>query len=201
MMKLRTWHFLAVGPLVHLAVGMQSGDELDRFVQTQMARRQLVGLSLAVIHEGRIVETRAYGTTTRGGRTAVTPQTLFQAGSVSKPVSAVGALRLVDAGKLSLDEDVNTELKSWRVPDNEFTTTERVTLRRLLSHTAGLTVPGFPGYELTERMPSVPEVIDGRGNTAPVRVDAVPGSIWRYSGGGYVVMQQLVEDVSGNDFA
>ena len=201
MMKLRRWHFFAVGPLVLVAVGMQSPDELDRFIQAQMAQRQILGLSLAIIHKGRIVEARAYGTTTQDGRTAVTSQTLFQAGSVSKPVSAVGALRLVDAGKLSLDEDVNTKLKSWRVPDNEFTTNERVTLRRLLTHMAGLTVPGFPGYELTERIPSVREVFDGRGNTPPVRVDIVPGSDWRYSGGGYVVMQQLVEDVSGKPFA
>ena len=166
-----------------------------------MARRQIVGLSLAIIHDGRIVETRAYGTTTRNGKTPVTPSTLFQAGSVSKPVSALGALRLVDVGKLSLDEDVNAKLKSWHVPDNEFTATEHVTLRRLLSHTAGVTVSGFPGYELTERIPSVPDVLDGHGNTPPIRVDAVPGSIWRYSGGGYTVMQQLVEDVSGKPFA
>jgi CubicO group peptidase (beta-lactamase class C family) len=201
MMKLRTWHFLAICPLALVAVGIQSPDELDRLIKTQMARRQIVGLSLAVIHEGRIVETRAYGTTTRDGKIPVTQQTLFQAGSVSKPVSALGALRLVDTGKLSLDDDVNTKLKSWRVPDNEFTTIERVTLRRLLTHTAGLNVSGFPGYELTERMPSVREVLDGRGNTAPVRVDIVPGSDWRYSGGGYVVMQQLVEDVGGKPFA
>src|SRR6185295_6617555 len=96
--------------------------------------------------------------------------------------------------------DVNTKLKSWQVPENEFTTTEHVTLRRLLTHTAGLNVSGFSGYELTERIPSVPEVLDGRGNTSAVRVDAVPGSIWRYSGGGYTVMQQLVEDVSGKSF-
>ena len=142
--------------LVLVAVGMRPADELDRFIQTQMARRQVVGLSLAIIHEGRIAETRAYGTTTRNGKTPVTPATLFQAGSVSKPVSALGALRLVEVGKLSLDEDVNTKLKSWHVPDNEFTTTEHVTLRRLLSHTAGLNVSGFPGYDLTERIPSMP---------------------------------------------
>ena len=101
----------------------------------------------------------------RNGKTPVSTSTLFQAGSVSKPVSALGALRLVEAGKLSLDGDVNAKLKLWRLPNNGFTTTEQVTLRRLLSHTAGLTVPGFPGYELTERLPSVPEVLDGRGNT------------------------------------
>jgi len=187
--------------LALVTVAAQRPDELDTFIQTRMARRQIVGLSLAVIHEGRIVDTRTYGTTTRNGNARVTPATLFQAGSVSKPVSALGALRLVDTRKLSLDEDVNARLKSWHVPDNEITKIERVTLRRLLAHTAGVTVSGFPGYELTERLPSVLEVLNGGGNTPSVGVDIVPGSDYRYSGGGYVVMQQLVEDISGKPFA
>ena len=82
-----------------------------------------------------------------GGHDApVTPQTLFQAASLSKPVAALAALRLVEQGKLALDQDVNERLTSWKVPENEFTKTEKVTLRRLLSHSAGLTVSGFPGY-------------------------------------------------------
>jgi CubicO group peptidase (beta-lactamase class C family) len=187
--------------LIPLAVRTQPPDELDLLIQTQMARRQIAGVSLAIIHEGRIADVRAYGTTTRDGKTKVTTSTLFQAGSVSKPVSALGALRLVDSGKLSLDEDVNMKLKSWRVPDNEFTRTQRVTLRRLLTHTAGLTVSGFAGYELTERIPSIPEVLDGRGNSPAVRVDVTPGTISRYSGGGFEVMRQLVQDVTGKPFA
>ena len=189
-----------VAALTFVVLGFQRIDELDQFIHTAMARRQIAGLSLAIVHEGRIVEARAYGTTTRNGKTAVTPRTLFQAGSISKPVAALGALRLVDSGKLSLDEDVNAKLISWRVPDNEFTTRERVTLRRLLTHTAGLTVSGFPGYEVTARVPTVPEILDGKGNTPAVRVDAVPGSIERYSGGGYTVLQQLVADLSGESF-
>ena len=113
----------------------------------------------------------------------------------------MGALRLVEQGTLSLDEDVNTKLKSWKVPENEFTATEKVTLRRLVSHTAGLTVHGFPGYDIKVPMPTTVQVLDGAGNTAPVRVNVVPGSIWRYSGGGYTVMQLLVSDVTGKPFA
>jgi CubicO group peptidase (beta-lactamase class C family) len=173
-------------------------DDLDAFVQDQMSQRQITGLSLAIIQDGRI-EARAYGVTASGGP-AVTTTTLFQAGSISKPVAAMGALKLVELGTLSLDEDVNTKLKTWKVPDNEFTKTEKVTLRRLLSHSAGLTVHGFPGYGVTERMPSTVQVLDGAGNTAPVRVDVIPGSLWRYSGGGYTVMQQLVADVTGKSF-
>jgi CubicO group peptidase (beta-lactamase class C family) len=189
--------FLPLATVLALAVAPPP-DDLDAFIQAQMSQRQINGLSLAVIQDGRI-EARAYGVTARGGA-PVTATTLFQAGSISKPVAATGALKLVELGKLTLDEDVNAKLKSWRVPANELTQTEKVTLRRLLSHSAGLTVHGFPGYAVTERMPSVVEVLDGAGNTAPIRVDVVPSSLWRYSGGGYTVMQQLVVDVTGKSF-
>src|SRR5438093_172961 len=124
--------FFVLGAVLLVSAGARPPDEFDTFIQTHMARRQIVGLSLAIVHGGRIVDARAYGTTTRNGKVPVTTTTLFQAGSVSKPISALGALRLVEAGKLSLDEDVNKKLKSWHVPDNPFTATERVTLRRLL---------------------------------------------------------------------
>jgi CubicO group peptidase (beta-lactamase class C family) len=112
----------------------------------------------------------------------------------------MGALRLVERRALSLDDDVNGKLKTWKVPENEFTTKQKVTLRRLLSHTAGLTVHGFPGYDVTARMPSVGQVLDGGGNTPAIRVNVEPGSISRYSGGGYTVMQLLVSDVTGKPF-
>ena len=100
---------------------------------------------------------------------------------------------------LKLDEDVSPRLKSWKVPESRFTTTEKVTLRRLLSHTAGLTVHGFPGYDVAGPVPTLVQVLDGARptNTAPIRVDTTPGAIWRYSGGGYTVAQQLMIDVTG----
>lgn len=117
-------------------------------------------------------------------------------------MSALGALHLVEAGTLSLDGNVNDKLQSWKVPDNRFTATEHVTLRRLLSHSAGLTVHGFPGYDVADRMPTVVQVLDGAppANTAPIRVDTMPGAIWRYSGGGFTVMQLMVADVTGQPF-
>ena len=89
------------------------------------------GLSIAVIENYKVVDTKAYGVIAPGSTTPVNARTLFQAGSISKPVAATGALSLVEQGKLSLDENVNDKLKSWKVPDNEFTTTQKVTLRRL----------------------------------------------------------------------
>jgi CubicO group peptidase (beta-lactamase class C family) len=198
-----TWktpaRILPLAALAALSLAItQRADDLDTFIKGQMSQRQINGLSLAIIHNGQI-DARAYGVTSRGGQ-PVTTTTLFQAGSISKPVAAVGSLKLVEQGALSLDEDVNAKLKSWKVPENEFTKTQKVTLRRLLSHTAGLTVHGFPGYDVKERMPSVVEVLDGGGNTAPVRVNVTPGSIARYSGGGYTVMQLMVSDVTGKPF-
>ncbi len=160
------------------------------------------GVSVAVIADGRIDWAKGYGVTAAEGGRPVTPETLFQAASLSKHVAAMVALRLVDEGKLSLDEDVNRKLRTWKVPENEFTKTEKVTLRRLLNHSAGLTVHGFPGYGADEPVPTLPEILDGRkpANTAAIRVDVQPGTLWRYSGGGYEVMQQLVMDVTGEPF-
>ena len=133
----------------------------------------------------------------------MTPDTLFQAASLSKPVAAMVALRLVELGALSLDEDVNLKLRSWKVPASAAADGVPVTLRRLLSHTAGLTVGGFPGYASGAPVPSLVQLLDGTApaNSAAVRIDAKPGTIYRYSGGGYEVMQLLVEDVTRKPFA
>lgn len=174
-------------------------DELDDFIRSQMQKRGIPGLSLAIIQDGKILKAQSYGFIDKDGKVPVTTNTLFQAGSVSKSVAAMGALYLVEHNKLFLDENVNVRLKSWKVPENEFTNDKKVTLRGILSHTAGLTVHGFPGYAVGEKLPSIVQILDGTApaNTPPVRVDFVPGSRWRYSGGGYTVMQQLIEDVTG----
>ncbi len=160
------------------------------------------GLSVAVIEDYKIAWTKCYGVTEPGGTVPVTPKTLFQAGSISKPVAAAGMLALVQEGKLSLDEDVNVKLKSWKVPENEFTKDQKVTLRRLASHSAGLTVHGFPGYDVDDKIPTLVQIFDGEkpANTAAIRVDFVPGSDERYSGGGITIEQQLMIDVSGKPF-
>ena len=193
---------LCAAPATGLHAQSSRLDSLDAYVREQMARRRISGVSLAIIQDGRIVVSRAYGVVDESTRAPVTPATLFQAGSISKPVSALGALHLVEAGRLSLDGDVNAKLTSWKVPDNSFTATEKVTLRRLLSHSAGVTVHGFPGYDPADPVPSLVQVLDGAPpvNTRPIRVDTTPGAIWRYSGGGFTIMQQVVIDVSGTPF-
>jgi CubicO group peptidase (beta-lactamase class C family) len=158
-------------------------------------------VSIAFYKDGRVDWARGYGLADRTINKAVTPDTLFQAASISKSLTAFAALRLVQQGKLSLDEDVNLKLVSWKVPDNEFTKTEKVTLRRLLSHTAGMTVPSVGGYKAGEYMPTTIQVLNGeKTSNDPVRVDRVPGKEFRYSGGGYVVVQQLRWTSQGNLF-
>jgi len=160
------------------------------------------GVSLAIVDNFKIVFARGYGVTEFGGSKAVDTTTLFLAGSMSKPVFASGVLQLVEQGKLSLDEDVNLKLKSWHLPESRFTEREKVTLRRLLTHSAGLTVWGFPGYEVGKPVPTVPQLLDGAppANTPAVRNDTTPGARWLYSGGGLTIAQLLSTDVTGESF-
>jgi CubicO group peptidase (beta-lactamase class C family) len=184
------------GPVVLKGQAPQRHAIADR-----MAALKVPGVSIAVVDAGQVAWARGYGQ--GGDGRAVTPDTLFQAASLSKPVAAMVALRLVELGTLSLDEDVNVKLTSWKVPTTDAAAGESVTLRRLLSHTAGLTVSGFPGYAVGVPVPTLVQLLDGVAptNTAAVRVDTKPGTLWRYSGGGYQVMQQLVQDVTGKPFA
>lgn len=172
-------------------------------IEERLRHHRVPGVSVAVINDGRIEWARGWGETEAGSGIPVDSTTLFQAASISKPVAAIAALRLVENGVLDLDEDVNARLRSWRVPENEFTATEKVTLRRLLSHSAGTTVHGFPGYAAGAAVPTTVQVLDGAApaNTRPVRVDTVPGSRSRYSGGGLTIAQLLMTDVIGRPFA
>jgi CubicO group peptidase (beta-lactamase class C family) len=159
------------------------------------------GLSVAFAANGEIEWARAYGLADKSESRPMTTGTYLLAGSISKPVAALRSLQLVEQGVFDLDEDINNYLQSWQVPDNEFTETEKVTLRRILKHTAGLTVWGFPGYDKGDEIPSVIDVLDGKGNTDPVRVFRKPGEAWSYSGGGYTIMQLAIMDTERMDFA
>ncbi len=160
------------------------------------------GVSIAVINNGKIEWARGYGFLEVGGNRPVTTETLFQAASISKPVAAMGVLRLVQENKLNLDEDVNKKLVSWKVPENDFTKEQKVTLRGLLSHSASITVHGFEGYSSDMQVPTLLEILDGTAsaNSKPIRVDAVLNKEFIYAGGGYVIMQELLADVTGKQF-
>jgi len=140
----------------------------------RMAALKVPGVSIAVINDGVIEWAKGYGLAEAGSTTPVTARTLFQAASISKPVAALAALRLVEQGRLTLDEDVNAKLASWKVPDNEFTRSEKVTLRRLLSHTAGLTVHGFGGYRPTPQCRPWPRRSTDRSRPTALRSVSMP---------------------------
>jgi CubicO group peptidase (beta-lactamase class C family) len=179
------------------------GQPVQKFtIVNRMKHWHVPGASVAVISDGVVAWAKGYGVRETDGAT-VTPETLFQAASISKTGSAMTALRLVELGKLSLDEDINLKLKTWKLPTSEAMQGEKVTLRRLLSHTAGTTVHGFPGYAQGDPMPTLPQLLDGvkPANTAAIRVDIKPGTQWRYSGGGYEIVQQLIQDVIAKPFA
>jgi CubicO group peptidase (beta-lactamase class C family) len=164
-----------------------------------MRKSDIPGVGLAVVTDSRVEWAGGFGVRSAGAPDPVTAGTLFQAGSISKPVAALCALRLVAAGHLELDDDVNDHLTSWSTPDSAGWS-PRITLRQLLSHTAGLTVHGFPGYSRDRPAPNLVEVLGGRGNTPPVVVRSVPGLEFSYSGGGYCVLQQLLVDTTGQPF-
>lgn len=167
----------------------------------RMVADHVPSVSVAVIHNGAIEWALGFGVVRLGGA-PVTAETLFQAGSISKPVAAMAALHLVEQGRLSLDADVNQALTSWKISPSAAAPGAVVTLRELLSHTAGLTVHGFPGYAASSPIPTLVQILNGEkpANTDPIRLEAPPGSRWKYSGGGYTVMQQLLIDVSHQPF-
>jgi CubicO group peptidase (beta-lactamase class C family) len=177
------------------------GDSLWT-IEERMKHYGIPGMSFAIIKDNKIVCVKSYGIMDKNSKEPVTAQTLFQCASISKPVSAYAALKMVEQGKFDLDKNVNDYLKSWKLPDNEFTKNKKVTLQGILSHTAGLTVHGFLGYAPGDTVPTLLQVLDGElpANSAPIRVDKEPGGAMRYSGGGFCVLQQMMMDVEGKPF-
>ena len=150
----------------------------------RMKYHRVPAVSVAVIKAGKLEWAAAWGTLKADGTRKADANTMFQAASISKPVAALAAMHMAQNGNFGLDDDVNTILKTWKVPPFDFA--GKVTLRELLSHSAGLTVPGFGGYAAGEPVPTVPQILDGvpLSNSKPIRVDVAPGTVWRYSGGG-----------------
>jgi CubicO group peptidase (beta-lactamase class C family) len=182
---------------------VENGLVLNQTIADRMAYHNVPGVSIAVIHDFEIEWAKGYGVLELGGTEPVTPETLFQAGSVAKPVTAVGALHYVERGLLDLDGNVNDRLVSWRVPENEFTGQADVTLRRLLSHTAGVNQGLNRGYAPGEGVPTLLQALEGEppANSLPVRVDRVPGTEEYYSNGGFLIVVQLLQDVLDKPFS
>jgi CubicO group peptidase (beta-lactamase class C family) len=179
------------------------GEEKTWLLEDRMRHYGVPAVSFAVIDQGRMAVAAAFGTRVRDeSSAAVDPQSLFQAASMSKPLAALAIMRAVETGRFDLDRDINRYLRSWRIPDSPLTSERPVTLRRILSHTAGLTVWGFGGYEPGQTLPSLPQVLSGLppANSPPVVVDVEPGTVARYSGGGTTIAQLALEESYGESF-
>jgi CubicO group peptidase (beta-lactamase class C family) len=174
-------------------------------IENRMRAYGVPGLSIAVINGSKIAWAKGYGVADSASGRVVTTHTIFQAASISKPISALGAMVLVKQGRLHLDERVNEALRSWKIPENDFTRRQAVTLRMLLNHTGGLEhadSDSYVAFSVGDKLPSMLQILKGEppARSGGVGVVAFPGTAFAYSGAGYEVLQQLITDVSGRPF-
>ncbi len=176
---------------------IEDQDPATFSVEDRLRELDTPGLSVAFVANGEIEWAIAYGMAdTLEGRRMDTA-TLLRVGSISKPVTALRVLQLAEQEEFDLDENVNIYLNSWQLPDNKFTQIEKATIRRILNHTAGLTMWGDPEYHVGDEIPTLVELLDGQGNTGPIRVVKEPGESSRYSNGGYAILQLAITDHDG----
>jgi CubicO group peptidase (beta-lactamase class C family) len=195
-------HFIAVRDL--RAAG-PSGSITDAAFMAQLLKQfNVPGVSIAVIQDFKVALAVGYGVADAETGTPVTPGTMFQAASISKPVAAMASLKAVQDGKFTLDQNINTILKSWKLPEGEFTKNGPVTPRTLMSHVSGTgDAFGFPGYALDAALPTLPQILDGTkpSNLRAVRLERAPYAGFEYSGGGVIIQQLALMDAVAKPFA
>jgi CubicO group peptidase (beta-lactamase class C family) len=188
-------------PMGLFQVGSVKSEDL-RTLAERMKHYHTPGVSIAVIKDFALDWAVPYGILKAGGERPVSVDSYFEAASTSKLVTAAIVLHHVEQGILSLDENINTYLKSWKLPENDFTRQQKVTLRLLLAHQAGLPATNFPQKE-NAGDPNLVQVLKGESPAMnkPAVVECVPGTKWQYSNIGYVVVQQILEDAIGKPFS
>jgi CubicO group peptidase (beta-lactamase class C family) len=171
-------------------------------IQERMQYYKTIAVSIAVIKDYKIQWIKAYGWADNIEMRPATTSTLFQAASISKSLNAIGILKLVQNKKLNLFTDINEYLKNWKFPYDSISKGKKITTANLLSHTAGLTVHGFDGYKLSDTIPTIIEILDGKhpANSEAIRSEFEPGLKYKYSGGGTIISQLIIQDISGKKY-
>ena len=176
-------------------------DQFDTLVPMLLDQAHVPGAALALIHDNEMVWSQGYGLADEDYGTPVTTDTLFSVESISKALTAWEIMRLVEAGQIDLDAPVNQYLTSWQLTAVGRNDPNEATIRRILSHTAGLNVDGYAGYNAdTGYLPSLPDFLSGTFGTPRVQVILPPGRSFLYSGGGYTILQLMIEDITGEGF-
>ncbi|MFK7817287.1 MAG: serine hydrolase domain-containing protein, partial [Planctomycetaceae bacterium] len=178
-------------------------EQLPKRLTQLLEKTETPGASVAVVKNGKVIWAAGVGQSRSEEGKAVTEATLFQAASISKPVTALAALRLVQKGVIDLDKPINSQLQAWKVPNSGKAKGDPITLRHILSHTAGLTVHGFAGYRVGKPVPTLIQVLNGQqpANSSRVRANRTSGTKYKYSGGGYCVAQLLIQEKTNKAFA
>jgi CubicO group peptidase (beta-lactamase class C family) len=182
---------------------VQTPDSLLRWnIEERMKSHKVNGVSIAVVHNFKIEWAKGYGLADVDEKREVTPRTLFQSASISKSLSAIGILKLVQEGRLDLDTDINQYLRSWKFPYDSVSNGKNITVRNLLNHSGGLSVSGFPGYFFTDSIPTIFQIINGElpSKTPAVKSGLEPGLRYQYSGGGTCITQVIMTDITNQPF-
>jgi len=187
-----------------LAPSVVFGDTIPKLnLEKRMKETAIPGLSIAVIRDYKIEWTKGYGWADIEEKRKVTTDTRFQAASISKSINSLGVLKLVEMGKLDPEADINTYLTTWKFPYDSLTHNKKISVYNLLSHTAGLEIHGFPGYEKTDTLPTLQQILDGKrpANTKAVRSLFEPGTKFKYSGGGITISQLILTNITNSNYA
>ena len=179
---------------------VQSEPEVFEGLTSLFKMGRVPGAVLVTIKNFQVDKVISYGVKDYDTQDPVTNQTLFQAASISKPFTGVAAMKCVQDGLILLNEDVNNKLTSWKVPENEYTVYEKVTLKRLLAHRAGIPQGGIVGLDRDQPYPDFLQILNGVPPYHGIKIDGVPGTFFTYTNEGFCVIQQLLMDLTGKTF-
>ncbi|MBC2845120.1 serine hydrolase domain-containing protein [Winogradskyella flava] len=178
-------------------------NAVDEKVSSFIKQKKVPGMAIAMFDEGRISLKKGYGFSNLKVREPITSTTGFNIGSISKLFTAFGVMKLVEDGKIDLDEPIEVYLTRWKLPSSGYDTS-KVTIRHLLSHTAGISVHGYPGFINKDALPSLEASLNGKNgparNDEKVEIILEPQTKFKYSGGGYTILQLIIEEVTKKSF-